>query len=168
MLNRLLIYFIVFLSETDKLNVAGQTTPATLPSTDPVDLTTLTSPYIENPVEYEWYMTEQFYMLTKIKMWKTTTDTDGFQVWYNVMPSDAFDGWPELTYTFGSTGETSGLQTETFDFDLVSFSICFDDLPGKYETTDFEGLEFTESDGTVTYISPTCPSEYETTEDLSS
>ena len=113
-------------------------------------------------------MTEQFYMLTKIKMWKNTGNTDGFQVWYNVMPSDAFDGWPELTYTFGSTGETSELQTETFDVDLVSFSICFDDVPGHTKTNDFEGFEFTESDGTVTYISPECAAEYETTFDLSS
>ena len=51
MLNRLQIYFIGFLSETDKLNVAGQTTPATLPGTDPVDLTTLISYVQENPVD---------------------------------------------------------------------------------------------------------------------
>ena len=73
------------------------------------------------------------------------------------MPSDAFDGWPELTYTFGTTGETSALQEETFDFDLVNLSTCFDNIANYDVTADFEGFEFTESDGTVTYISAVCP-----------
>ena len=42
-------------------------------------------------------------MLTKITMYKSSANTDGFTLYYNVVPADAFEGWPELTHTFGGT-----------------------------------------------------------------
>ena len=42
-------------------------------------------------------------------MWKNDANTDGFQVWYNVVPAEAFEGWEELTFTFGGTSVTSAL-----------------------------------------------------------
>ena len=79
-------------------------------------------------------------------MFKNEHNTDGFTVWFNVMPADAFSGWPELTYTFGSTGETSHLQTESFDFDLTTLEVCVD-YPTNSEYSDFEGFKLTEADG---------------------
>ena len=47
-------------------------------------------------------VTEKFYMLTKVEMYKDAIKTSGFTVYFNVMPSDAFTGWPELSHTFGT------------------------------------------------------------------
>ena len=88
-------------------------------------------------------------------MFKNGVNTDGFTVWFNVMPADAFSGWPELTYTFGSTGLTSELQTESFDSDLIKLKICVDNTHGGI-SDDFEGFKLTEADGSSVTISASC------------
>ena len=72
------------------------------------------------------------------------------------MPADAFSGWPELTYTYGTTGQTSELQTETFDFDLTTMEICLDTDSPPNISNDFEGFTFTEADGSFVTVSPLC------------
>ena len=98
-----LIEFIIFLSIAciNQLCVVAQT-PASLPATIPFELTTYAG-YVEtNPVADYFTITEKFYMLTKVEMYKDTDRTSGFTVYFNVIPSDAFTGWPELSHTFGT------------------------------------------------------------------
>ena len=81
---------------------------------------------LDNPEQDDWFVPHKFYMLTKITMYKSSANTDGFTLYYNVVPADAFEGWPELTHTFGGTLTQSALQTETFDYDLATINTCVD------------------------------------------
>ena len=57
----------------------------------------------ENPYEDTWYVPHQFYMLTKVTMWKQASNTDGFKLTYSAWPPSEFDGWPDEEHIFGTT-----------------------------------------------------------------
>ena len=54
--------------------------------------------------EDSWYVSRNFYRLTKVEMWKNEASTQGFRVTYTRADYKYCRDWPaELTHTFGST-----------------------------------------------------------------
>ena len=77
-------------------------TPATLPDTTPIELETVSGTVTDNPEEDTWYVSKQYYMLTKVKMYKNSGNTSGFEVTYEPYPPDEFSDWPTETHLFGT------------------------------------------------------------------
>ena len=73
-----------------------------MPDTTPIELETVSGTVTDNPEEDTWYVSKQYYMLTKVKMYKNQGNTSGFEVTYEPYPPSEFSGWPEETHLFGS------------------------------------------------------------------
>ena len=72
-----------------------------MPDTTPIELETISGTVTDDPVEDTWYVSKQYYMLTKVKMFKNKKNMSGFEVTYEPYPSSEFSDWPTETHIFG-------------------------------------------------------------------
>ena len=142
-------------------------TPATLPDTIPIELDTISGTVTDNDVEDTWYVSKQYYMLTKMKMYKNWGNTSGFEVTYEPYPSSEFSGWPTETHLFGNI-HLNGIYVEeiTFSQDLEQIEICLDNWT-VYNKHDIEGFWFLEYNKDYRYLGPSCHPIWNTVVDLS-
>ncbi len=80
------------------LNVVAQT-PATLPPTNPTELTMVNGAEFLTIKDDAWIVPYENYKLTKVKMWKNAGNTAGFEVTFSPHPS--LNGWPIETHVYG-------------------------------------------------------------------
>ena len=127
--------------------------PSTLPPTMQVELTMLSGDEQGLIVDDIWYVPFKNYRLSKVKMWKNVQYTSGFEVTFS--PPSTYTDWPDLTHMFGFTDLIDEYSEITIASDIIKVSVCVDNS-NLSTFSDFEGIEFTETDGTLTRISPSC------------
>ena len=59
----------------------------------------------DNPETFSWSVPYRYYMLTKVKMWKSGGATSGFEVTYTA--PENFVGWEPIVQMFGTEGDAS-------------------------------------------------------------
>ena len=128
-------------------------TPSLLFATIPIELEMLSGLEMDTPTDDVWYTTYKGYKLTKVRMWKNSYYTSGFEVTFS--PPSSHLGWPDETHMFGFTTVTDNYSEITISNDIVKVNVCVDGTATS-DTSDFEGLEFELADGTLQRISPTC------------
>ena len=73
---------------------------------------------LNNPEDDIWWVPYRYYRLTKIKMYKNSANTSGFEVTYEPPDTDEFVNWPTETRLFGYDSETIEEEEIEFEFDL--------------------------------------------------
>ena len=81
-------------------------------------------------------------------MWKDQYNTYGFEVTFTPEIPDAV-GWLPETHLFGTKDRDDNFESLEIDYQLASIGICVDIEHDKPRYTDFEGLQFTNSNGDV-------------------
>ena len=128
--------------------------PATLDATVKIELTMEEGQvHTDSQSEDEWYVPYQFYMLTKVKMWKNTQNTSGFEVTFSPYPPEDFTDWPDEVHHFGRSNDD--MEEISLDSDLTLFQMCVDNTVLS-DDSDFEGLFFKEFDGDYQSLNPIC------------
>ena len=93
-------------------------------------------------------------------MWKEKYNTYGFRVTFiSELPGAEFE--PQ-THMYGTMDRNDNFETLEIDYQLASLGICADTEHSNPIYRDFEGLQFTDSDGATQTLSPNCEGGFDT------
>ena len=92
-------------------------------------------------------------------MWKDQYNTYGFEVTYTPEIPGAV-GWEPETHLFGTKDRDDNQESLEIDYQLAALGICVDTEHSNPKYYDFEGFQFTNTNGDVETLSPDCQGEF--------